>query len=437
MTDADSEMGTAPRILMIAPVFYPYPPVWPEGMVNAKLALAMKDAGWHIDVIVAGYPGGSSRYPAEDTVWEELANNVHIIHTDSRKSIVRRLVNAARGFLLTGQMLQRLDWGLSVLDKVLKLHAQHNYDVIISRAIPDFAHFAALLVHMKTRIPWIANWNDPTPNHKFPPPYGQGPFSPLEPYIEKWYRAVCNHCTWHVFPSERLRAYMCSYLPGQIMAKSSVIPHLAMERFSIGPVPHTGFSMCYAGSVLPPRDVSVFFEGISRFRKLLDHTDPFLVRFLVDKPELVAESAKRIGVGDIIQIEPTVSYSKMPEALARSDVLVIIEAPLEDGIFMPSKIADYVQIGRPVLALSPVVGTIFDIFSKHGGGIAVDCQSPDAVAKALHELYSHWKTGTLDRNYGSRSLFSFLGEEKVLGLYMDLFKKIGVRPVAWSAKGRG
>jgi len=56
-----------PRILMIAPVFYPHPPIWPEGIVNAKLALAMKRAGWYIDIIIAGYPDGSERrYPSEE-----------------------------------------------------------------------------------------------------------------------------------------------------------------------------------------------------------------------------------------------------------------------------------------------------------------------------------------------------------------------------------
>jgi glycosyltransferase involved in cell wall biosynthesis len=417
-----------PHVLMIAPVFYPYPPVWPEGIVNAKLALAMKNAGWDIDVIVADYPDGSSRYPSEETGWEELVNNVHIIDLGQRKSFAHRLLNAAQGFVLTGQILKELNWGLSVVKFVKKLTTKNRYDVILSRAIPDSAHFAALLVHRNTRIPWIANWNDPTPNQKFPPPYGNGPYSPLAPNIDKWYRVVCRHCSWHTFPSERLREYMCSYLPGQIKTKSSVIPHLAMERFSIAPVQHIGFSMCYAGSVLPPRAVTVFFEGIQRFRKLLDNTDSFCVRFLVDRPEIVAESAKTMGLEDVVKIEDTVSYSQMPEVLAQSDVLVIIEAPLKEGIFMPSKIADYVQIGRPILALSPVVGTIADILSKQGGGIAVDCQSPDAVAKALQELYSHWKTGTLDSAYSSTSLSRFLGEERVLRLYMDLFNKQAIFP---------
>ena len=265
-----------PKILMIAPVFYPYPPIWPEGMVNAKLALAMKNAGWHIDIIVAGYPDSSERrYPSEETRWKTLADNVHIVKLEDYKTFAHKLFSTIHGFILTGHLLRQLVWGMAVLKVAKKLNAKFKYDVIISRAIPDYAHFAALLVHRQTRIPWIANWNDPTPNHKFPEPYGNGPDSPLKPDILKWYQAVCKHCSWHTFPSERLREYMCSYLPGQLNTKSSVIPHVAMDNFSTGSVSHDGFSICYAGSVLPPRDVTVFLEGIKQFRRISGNEDSF------------------------------------------------------------------------------------------------------------------------------------------------------------------
>lgn len=426
MNGTTTTMKPNPRILMIAPVFYPYPPVWPEGIVNAKLALAMKNAGWEIDVIVAGYSGpGTSRYPADAAAWEALADNVHLIRIGQRsKSMLKPLVNAIRGAVLTGRVLRQLDWGLSVLDAVKKLNGESGYDVLLSRAIPDYAHFAALLVHRHTGIPWVANWNDPTPNHKFPPPYGQGPESQLTPNLQKWYGAVCRYCSWHTFPSERLRDYMCLYLPGGINARTSIIPHVAMGEFNFSAPPGERFSLCYAGSVLPPRDVSVLFEALKRFKTSLNNADAFSVRFLVDKPELVAERAAAAGIEDIVQIEEAVPYSRMPEFLSRSDVLVILEAPLEEGIFMPSKIVDYAQIGRPILALSPVKGTVADLFSHYGGGLAVDCRSAESVGHALEKLYGHWKSGTLQEAFDSDGLLDHFGEKRILGLYLDLINKL-------------
>jgi glycosyltransferase involved in cell wall biosynthesis len=410
---------------MIAPVFYPYPPVWPEGMVNTKLALAMQRAGWHIDVIIAGHPAAKNRYPSETVGWTELTDHIHVVTLAPHKNVVRKLLDTAGVFLMTGGLLRHLAWPVAVKNVADQLNAVHRYDLILSRAVPDYAHFAALLAHRQTKVPWIANWNDPTPNHKFPPPYGEGPSSSLKPDINRWYQAIGRYAAWHTFPSERLRRYMCGYLPGNIQRQSSVIAHVAMDGFKAPSISNNDvFSLCYAGSVLPPRDATVFLQGVKRVVQRLKIKGRVKVRFMVDEPESVAAIANALGIEDAIAIEPSVPYTQMPEALARSNVLVIIEAPLEEGIFMPSKIVDYVQIGRPILAVAPVVGTLNDLFSVNGGGIAVDCQSPEAVAKAVETLYLKWEAGTLDHDLGSSALLGFFSQEAVLAEYLDVFDKV-------------
>jgi hypothetical protein len=91
---------------------------------------------------------------------------------------------------------------------------------------------------------------------------------------------------------------------------------------------------------------------------------------------------------------------------------------------MASKIVDYVQIGRPILALVPTTGTIVDLFSQYGGGIAVDCQSVDAVAQALQTLYSHWKSATLNQTYSTDALLDLFSENNILAHYRDLVEKL-------------
>jgi glycosyltransferase involved in cell wall biosynthesis len=223
---------------------------------------------------------------------------------------------------------------------------------------------------------------------------------------------------------------MCSYLPGNIISKSSVIHHVAIGKNDVGIPSSSKFSLCYAGSVLPPRDVDVFFEGIKWFKQSLDAVESFDVRFLVDKPELVSNCARSKGIEDIIVIEPAVPYSQMPAILSRSHVLVIIEAPLKEGIFMASKIVDYVQIGRPIMSLSPRIGTNTDLLEKYGGGIAVDCQSPDSVLQALRTLFHHWKSGTLNRAYGSDRLFDHFSVQSVLKQYKSLFQAVQSKRVS-------
>jgi hypothetical protein len=76
------------------------------------------------------------------------------------------------------------------------------------------------------------------------------------------------------------------------------------------------------------------------------------------------------------------------------------------------------------LAVSPTNGTLHDIISQFGGGIAVDVGSPNAVAQALHNFHAEWKKGTLDEKYGSYRLFSLFSENRVLEQYMEIFRRI-------------
>jgi uncharacterized membrane protein YeiH len=103
---------------------------------------------------------------------------------------------------------------------------------------------------------------------------------------------------------------------------------------------------------------------------------------------------------------------------------VVLEAPCNQGIFFPSKFVDFVQTGRPILAVSPVNGTLADILTASGGGIVADCLSPDAVEVAIKTLYVAWKRGSLESMYGSSRLFNLFDENYVIGQYLEIFSRI-------------
>jgi hypothetical protein len=102
-----------------------------------------------------------------------------------------------------------------------------------------------------------------------------------------------------------------------------------------------------------------------------------------------------------------------------------LEAPCEEGVFFPSKFVDFVQTGHPILAVSPAHGTLTDILTANGGGIAADCRSPDTVARAIETLYLAWERGSLEPLYGSSRLFNLFSENYVIGQYLEIFGRIG------------
>ena len=415
--------GKLPSFLMFAPACFP--PGNPEAFVNANLVMAVLRGGWQVDVVTMAT--AAHWYPHDPNAWPGLAE-CSVPVAEGRKTVAGLALAAAKTVIRSGHLVGGGRWALPAAQAALQLAKQRGYDCIISRALPPMAHLAALITARQTGLPWIANWNDPVPAEKFPAPYagGKGKHAALPFWKNRFYREVGRQADWHTFPSERLRSYITDYLPKGSYQKSSVVPHIALDR---GAAPtgarRSNFTLMHAGSLLPPRSPDVFLEGVRLFRDSNQSLRGFCVVFIVDRPDDVRQAAKAHGVEDLVRIEKSRPYSEMPEVLAGADVLVIVEALVEEGIFLPSKFVDYVRTGRPILALSPPVGTLADILGERGGGIAVDGGRADAVARALQGMYRCWLDGTLDRRFGSERLFPHYSSEAILGAYRELIAQIG------------
>lgn len=404
-----------PKILMFAP--FCYPPAGAEAIVTSKLLLTMLNGGWEIDVISQANAG--QFYPvSEDDLWEPV------------KGIVKKVDGKIAGFKggdngLVGKAInkvQSLSWVLRAAKTATGLCSQKKYDFIFSRVAPQYGHLPALILSRKIDIPWVASWSDPMPPQKAPPPYGKGPFAKISLFLSKYYKEVAKEVSWHIFPSERLRDYVCRYLP-ECKPKSSVIPHVALNTCRRYKPLNDDFVLCHIGG-LGLRDPKIFLEGVKLFLQREKINSSFIVKFVGFESHIVKEASKKLGIEDVVSMEKVRTYQETLDIAAASTVLVIIEAPCEEGIFFPSKFVDFVQTGRPILAVSPVDGTLHDILSCKGGGISADCRSAESVKDAITFLYGEWKRETLDENYASDRLLDLFSEHNVLDKYIEIFGRL-------------
>lgn len=403
---------------MFAP--FCYPPASAESIVTAKLLLAFLDAGWEIDVIAQADSG--QFYPYDITgIWKPIAEITKNIDVSKGFRMFEKLPNSKLKRALS--KTQSLIWVAKAVYAARRLSAKKKYDFMLSRVSPQYGHLPALLISKELNIPWIANWSDPMPPQKSPYPYGNGPNARLSIFLQKYFDSVARKASWHTFPSERLHNYICSYLP-ECREKSSVIPHPALTRLRSTTIPNRKeFLLCHIGG-LGLRKPDIFLEGVSKFLNNSKISFPFFIKFVSREFDNVKELAKKFGLEDVIILEKAKTYEETQKIAENSTALIVIEADLKEGIFFPSKFVDLVQTGRPILAVSPVVGTLSDIISEYGGGMAINVKSPDAVAKAIEEFYTEWKKGKLDEQYSSDRLFHLFGEKLILNEYSKIFKKL-------------
>ena len=182
------------RILFVAP--YCFPINGPEAICNAKLLKELSRCGYIIDVIskrsyVTSVP------ESLDSSFSEKLNSLKIISV-SNKINLRTIWEHFCVLLKTGYVYKGAHWAYYAINYAEKLLAENHYDWILSRS--PSSELVALYLSRKYSIKWIANWNDPYPDEKYPFPYGKGANAKLPRMIQSLLLAVAKEAYFHTFP---------------------------------------------------------------------------------------------------------------------------------------------------------------------------------------------------------------------------------------------
>jgi len=413
----ESIIRDKPRILIFAPGFAPFS--FSENIVSSKLALAFLCQGWKIDVISRVDEG--PMYSMEwHEPWSPLKDSTHIIKYPLGNRLIRFIDLLRQGARMRFPV-GGLRWAGRALDLAMELHRKHQYQVVLSRSPNDIAHVPAMAFARQTKVPWIVNWDDP-PAHLWPPPYKSAKGLLQKSAAQRLLGRVLEQASVVTFPSERLRRHVLRSIHGHGGCPTEVVPHIGLIGYAPSARRPDGcFRVCHAGNLSQERDPETFFEGIARFVERASISHPFEVRILGASDHELASQAESKGLIKHLTISGGLSYLDTLSELEQSDVLVVVEAPCEEGIFLASKVADYAQVGRPLLAVSPENGTLADLICETRAGEFAACSQSEAVADALIALYTSWRAGRLDEDYSSTLLWERFRPERVMRQYEEIF----------------
>ena len=410
-----------PRVLMLAP--YYYPATGAEAIVTSKLAVALLEAGWQVTVLTDSEAGRF--YPATNLErFKVLEACTHDVRVWRPGGIAKR--TGWMPITRSASHLRGLAWSLRAAVRARGLLRQQKFDVLLSRSMPQYGHLAALMLANKRLAPWVASWSDPIPPEKAPPPYGRGAQGHANWLSMRYCRAVATHADWHVFPSERLRRYVTSYLPA-CRFKSSAIPHVALDGLVVPGRPSAdSFVVCHAGGGLAWQAPDVLLEAFARFARTVGPQGRVHLRFIGARREQILSARWNGTLGHLLSFEEAKPYQETLRECASASVLLVLEADCAEGIFLPSKFVDYAQAGRPILAVSPLAGTLADLLRSYGGGVAADCSSVDAVELALLKLYAHWQSGTLEAAFEPSALRAQFSAAAVVEAYNSVLTQLSL-----------
>jgi hypothetical protein len=270
----------------------------------------------------------------------------------------------------------------SIEDYLRRTH--YRPDVFVTFGQPMSDHLIGLELQQRYGWPWAAHFSDPWVDNPF------GRFDSLtRSFNAALERKVVEAASMLIFTSqETLELIMGKYAP-EHHSKARVLPHsfafLSNAERASRP-PESKIVVRHLGELYGRRSPKPLFDAL----RLIHSSEPQSladVRFeLIGATE---ESALRDSgfhqlPEGLVAFQPAVSYQESLSLMVEADGLLVIDAPMERSVFLPSKLIDYVGAARPILGITPP-GTSANLVKQLGGWLAAPSEI-EGVAQALREF---------------------------------------------------
>lgn len=410
------------RLLMITTGYLPY--TFSENLCNGKLGYAMYQKGWKLDVISRKDEGPT--YSAEWTApWTTIKDGVYEVTYHTGNRLIQVVDTLHSSFSLGIYPDGGIRWARRAYELALKLCKENHYDAVLTRSPSDMPHLVGLRLKEKLGIRWIANWNDPaTPI--WPEPYTHH-FSKSEQARKMAYTERClRQADINTFPSQSLLDHFTSHFPFLTEKRTVVVPHIALAE-EIAPKPLAlpkgeRFRMCHSGNLSVERDPELTFKAL---RELIDEGyDKLLFSIMGHINDYTNDLIKRYRLEQVVDCIGGFPYMQALEKMQAYDCLVLLEAKLKRGIFFASKFTDYAQLGKPILAISPIDGFAATTIGQYGGGVCVDNSDYLSIKKGILKLYNAWNEGTLHALYPTEKLYKQFSADSVIKIYDSMLSHL-------------
>lgn len=395
------------KILVIAPASYPINGA--EAIVNAKLLKVLHKSGkFEIDLVSQNHK--YVHYPKESIDIE--INSINVVETALKPDFETIYLHAIALFHF-GITFKGIHWAMKAWPIVQKLVKKNKYDYVLTKDGTSF--ILGYYLKRKYGLKWISTCNDPFPSVKYPSPYGKGCDAPCT-YKDRYAIKAIEHSDTIVFPSERLRDYVLKYV-NIAKGKSIIIPHVILNNN----VPEKSIDykrklqIIHSGTLKAPRNPQTFLQALQRLKQHYRELwmDVAVMGVFDQKLE---DMIKRYGVEDIVKLILPMKYSESLEILKEYDLALIIEAPCEEGVFLPTKVTDFLQEKIRIFSISPKVGVLNDMYRNGIIEYFADVKNVDDIYKVLNDIYLSYQKAALKR-IQQTNINEFM-EEAVVAQYL-------------------
>jgi len=377
-------------------VSWALPPLLNPGAIQAgRILKNLGSFGWRTTVIGVNPASLGKRILSDPSLSDLPGDGCRVVRVDS--PFWRKILAHLTGPGSWPGPLPDLEagWAKRAVREADRLLSLEGYSALITFAQPWSDHLAGLELSRRTGLPWVAHFSDPWADN----PYYR--YSPRRhKQVLRKETEVVGRARGLIFTAQRTARLVMAKYPTAWADKVSVIPHGYDPEDLIGlkggEEGNGRLRLVQVGHFYGPRTPGPLLLAlglINQSRPLADLLEVVLVG-RVEGLSGHMRTVERLGLEKVVSFIGPRPFRESLGLAARAEVLLLIDAPLAESVFLPSKLVDYLPLGRPILGLTPARGESADLLARLGCPV-VPPDDPPAIAEALTRLLDTWRAGEL------------------------------------------
>jgi glycosyltransferase involved in cell wall biosynthesis len=271
-----------------------------------------------------------------------------------------------------------------------------GFDAMLSSSPPDSVHLAALAVHRRLGLPWVADFRDPWVGLNFrepPSAWHRARHEALEDRVLQGADVVLAASRTHADRMERRpRApRRVIHLPNGFepdeTAATSAAPAAATHAAD-----GRRFELVFSGTLAQMPDAEVFLEALHDwFARRPEARRRVRARFAGPYESGYEDRAIALGLKGIVEFMGPRPHAEA-RALQRGAAALLLWKPRNYPTMVPGKLYEYLDSGRPILALL-APGDEAGALVERAGGEIVAPGDRAALTASLERRYTAWTSG--------------------------------------------
>lgn len=390
------------KVLVIA---YQFPPMGGSGIQRTvKFVKYLRNFGWEPVVFTRELAGMGLR---DESMLADIPSGVRVVRTAAWDFTGFSGILKYPGKFFSRKVLipdsERL-WQYFGRKKAVSVVKEEGIDLIYTTSYPYSDHLMGLYSRRAVPgIPWVADFRDEWTNNPY---LLDKPHNRLRMRTEKGMeKNVLTHADYLITNTPKMLENFIGNNKDikNLKDKFCFIPNGYDKEDFLGlpsSVPENDrFTMTYAGLLYGQRKPDTLFEAVRRLisRQLADARKVRIKLIGNYKEGYMNKLADSYGLKDVVEIYPYMEHGECLRQLVSSDALLHIEGNGRGSeAFYSGKIFEYMNTGKPVLAIIPARGVAAQLIRDTRIGLVSDSDDVEQAMENIRQLYSGWATKTVN-----------------------------------------